>query len=207
MSRYLSESGDRVFFETEEALVPQDTNGLMDVYEWERGGSGSCPSGRGGCLFLISTGQSSEPSYFSEASASGDNVFFFTRQALVSQDYDELVDVYDARVDGGIQSQNPSPPQAPCANEQTCRQAPNGVPALGVPASQVFSGPGDPAAPIEATAPPRVQPKTLTPPQKLAVALRACAKEPRRKRAGCEVRARKRLGPTSRASKSDRRGR
>ena len=47
-------------------------------------------------------------SYFAEASANGGDVFLFTRQPLVSQDEDELVDLYDAREDGGMPAQNPS---------------------------------------------------------------------------------------------------
>ena len=41
-TRFLSASGDRVFFETVEALVGADRNGAQDVYEWEAPGSGSC---------------------------------------------------------------------------------------------------------------------------------------------------------------------
>ena len=109
LPRNLSEDGSRVFFETEEALLPADSNSVMDVYEWEREGAGSCPTGRsGGCLYLISSGVSSEPSYFAQASSSGGDVFFFTRQSLVGQDEDELVDLYDAREGGGIAAQNPA---------------------------------------------------------------------------------------------------
>ncbi len=49
LPRNLSVDGSRVFFETEEALVPQDdVSGEMNVYEWEREGAGSCPAGGGG---------------------------------------------------------------------------------------------------------------------------------------------------------------
>jgi hypothetical protein len=68
------------------------------VYEWEAYGEGSCASiaQDGGCLYLISSGTSSEQSYFGDASANGNDVFFFTRQALAPTDDDDLVDVYDA---------------------------------------------------------------------------------------------------------------
>ena len=38
----VSEDGGRVFFNSSDALVPQDMNGTEDVYEWQREGVGSC---------------------------------------------------------------------------------------------------------------------------------------------------------------------
>jgi hypothetical protein len=150
LTRNLSEDGNRVFFQTEEALVSGDTNNQLDVYEWEREGAGSCERAGasfserdGGCLYLISTGQSDNPSYFGDASADGSNVFFFTRQSLVSQDRDLNVDVYDARVDGGIAAQNPAPPPAPCTGETSCRGAPAVAPAFDAPSSATIAGEGN----------------------------------------------------------------
>jgi hypothetical protein len=151
LTRNLSEDGSRVFFQTREALVPQDKNGQTDVYEWERegaGGPGGCsrssasfsePSG--GCLYLISTGESDDPSYFGDASADGSNVFFFTRQSLVGQDRDENDDLYDARVEGGIAAQNPPPP-ASCTGEG-CLGPVDPPTVLDAPASATFSGAGN----------------------------------------------------------------
>jgi len=154
LPRNLSEDGERVFFETAEALVPQAGDGQLNVYEWEAEGAGSCPSsGNGGCLYLISTGQSTEPSYFAEASANGNDVFFFTRQSLVGQDTDENIDVYDARVGGGIAAQNSPVPPMPCLGE-ACRPAQTPASALGVPVSQVFSGPGNLEPSLKSTPPP-----------------------------------------------------
>ncbi len=149
LTHNLSSDGSRVFFQTEEALVPGDANDHLDVYEWEREDTGSCvragasfSESDGGCLDLISTGQSAQPSYFGDASADGSDVFFFTRQSLVSQDRDLNVDVYDARVGGGIASQNPLPPPAPCTGE-TCR-GPSGVPPVfGPPSSTTIAGEGN----------------------------------------------------------------
>jgi hypothetical protein len=143
LPRNLSEDGSRVFFETEEQLLPADSNSVMDVYEWERAGAGSCPAATaGGCLSLISSGVSSEPSYFAEASANGSDLFFFTRQPLVGQDEDELVDLYDARENGGIAAQSPPAPPAPCTGE-ACLPAPAFSPAQGPAASETFAGPGN----------------------------------------------------------------
>jgi hypothetical protein len=143
LPRNLSEDGERVFFETEEALLPRDVNGQMNVYEWEHEGDGSCTEGSGdgsgGCLYLISTGVSPSGSYFGDASANGDNAFFFTRQSLVNQDQDYNSDLYDARVGGGIESQN-KVPVAPCTNEEVCRGTPPPSPQFGTPTSAVFSG-------------------------------------------------------------------
>jgi hypothetical protein len=134
-SRILSAGGDRAFFETAEALSPLDTNGgppigcpptgsetqkfpaCLDVYEWaapETPGTGCTKGGpsysplNAGCIYLISTGKDKFPSLFADASATGNDVFFFTRQQLVGQDKDGLQDVYDARVGGGLASQSPA---------------------------------------------------------------------------------------------------
>jgi hypothetical protein len=148
LTRNLSSDGTRVFFESEEALLPQDTNAVRDVYEWERQGTNGCAAetaafsqSRGGCLYLISTGQSTGESFFGDASADGGDVFFFTRQPLAGQDQDDNLDVYDARVAGGIPAQNPSPPLS-CDGE-ACRAAAVTPPVFGAPASASFTGPGN----------------------------------------------------------------
>lgn len=202
LTRNLAEDGSRVFFQTKEALVPQDTNGQADVYEWEREGAGgpegcsrssaSFSASSGGCLYPISTGESGDPSYFGDASADGSNVFFFTRQALVGQDQDENEDLYDARVEGGIAAQNPSSP-ANCTGEG-CLGSVGPSPAFEAPSSTTFAGVGNLASQ------PGVKPKPLTRAQQLASALKACGRQPRKKRRGCEARARKRYG--KRATKS-----
>lgn len=107
-SRVLSEDGNRVFFHSREALVPGDSNGVRDVYQWEAPGTGTCAAGapgysaqNEGCIHLISTGKSTEASEFYDASADGDDVFFSTASSLDPRD-PGLVDVYDARVNGGF---------------------------------------------------------------------------------------------------------
>jgi hypothetical protein len=148
LTRNLSEDGNRVFFQTDEALLPQDKNGQTDVYEWEAAREGTCAVGTGsysatsgGCLYLISTGQSPQPSYFGDASANGDDVFFFTRQSLVGQDQDENYDIYDARVEGGIAPQNPSSPVG-CTGEG-CLGPVDPPTVWDAPASTTFSGTGN----------------------------------------------------------------
>jgi hypothetical protein len=160
--RNLSSDGSRVFFETAAALVSRDTNGVQDVYEWEQQGVGSCQgssatfsAASGGCLYLVSSGRSPQPSFFADASANGDSVFFFTFQPLVGQDQDGLVDVYDARAGGGFAAQNPPVAPAPC-EEEGCLAGAGGAPVFGVPVSASFAGAGNqtpPAAAVPASKP------------------------------------------------------
>jgi NHL repeat len=140
----LSEDG-RVFFDTREGLLPADTNGQRDVYEFEPDGVGSCGD-PGGCLSLISTGTSPRESWFLEASPSGNDVFLLEHQSLVLRDTSgEARTIYDARVEGGL----PEPPPPPsCTTADACRTAPAPQPSIfGAPASQTFSGVGNLAAP------------------------------------------------------------
>jgi sugar lactone lactonase YvrE len=134
--RWISEDASRVFFDSIEALLPQDTNGRLDVYEWERAGAGSCQRS-GGCLYLLSGGTSPDNSYLADAGASGDDVFIITRAQLAAQDTNENFDVYDVRV-GARQPLVP----AQCAGTGCQGAAP--TPAFALPASAAFSGPGNP---------------------------------------------------------------
>jgi hypothetical protein len=157
VTRNLSNDGGRVFFETREALLSTASNDRINVYEWEREGDGTCGhasaslvAAAGGCLYLISTGQSTSNSYFADASESGDDVFFFTRQPLVGQDQDDNEDLYDAHLEGGIAAQNPVR-ATPCVEEATCRSGPEAQPVFGVPSSNLLSGPGNVTASSLAT--------------------------------------------------------
>ena len=95
-----------------------------------------------GCLYLISTGKSDSPSLFADASTDGSSVFFFTRSRLVGQDEDELQDVYDARIGGGLASQNPPPPN-PCGSVESCHGPAQSPPTESTPATPDFHGPPD----------------------------------------------------------------
>ncbi len=138
--RYLSDDGNRVFFNSNDSLVPQDTNGHQDVYEWERRGIGSCPlSGAGlGCIFLISTGTGAFDSTFAEASPDGSDVFFTTRQQLVPQDQDEDVNLYDARENGASELISP-----PVCSGTGCQGLPSAPPIFATPSSVTFAGVGN----------------------------------------------------------------
>ncbi len=147
LPRNLSADGSRVFFESPDPLVPSDTNGVLDVYEWEATGAGTChrTDQDGGCLFLLSTGKSPDPSYFADASSNGNDAFFFTTSSLVGQDNDQIQDVYDARVGGGLPTQNPST-ASPCSAE-SCKPPPSPPPTTQSSGSAAFSGPPNPSEP------------------------------------------------------------
>jgi hypothetical protein len=136
----LSADGSRAFFESTEPLVVSDTDGLRDVYQWERQGAGGCTHA-GGCLDLISSGQSGRDDYLWAASDSGADVFIWTADLLLpAEDPDETPSIYDARIGGGFAS--PKGASGECLGE-ACQ--PNVVPPDDPsPASSSYRGPGNP---------------------------------------------------------------
>jgi DNA-binding beta-propeller fold protein YncE len=131
VNRAVSADGRHVFFSTAEALDRHDSNGRQDVYEYDAAT---------GTMRLISSGEDSSDSYFMDASASGDDVFFLTRQQLVGWDNDQNYDLYDARVGGGLP--DPSKPSAECSGD-VCRGALSGTPGLALPGSTQPTGSGN----------------------------------------------------------------
>jgi len=117
--RSLVAGGNRLFFESADALVLSDTNNAVDVYEWEAQGTGSCglPAG---CLGLVSSGKAEDGAAFADASASGADAYFLTSRSLVGSDPGSL-DLYDAREGGGFPE-----PVAPiaCAGD-ACQSLPS----------------------------------------------------------------------------------
>jgi hypothetical protein len=148
-ARALSEDGRRLFFESRDRLVARDVNGRTDVYQWEAPGKGTCTAAspsysprNEGCVDLISSGQGTRDVEFRDASPSGDDVFFATAKSLLPQD-PGLVDIYDARVGGGLPV--PPPPPPPCEGD-ACAE-PAAEPEPPAPASQAYGGPGNLKAP------------------------------------------------------------
>lgn len=145
VSRALSANGGRAFFESFEPLVPTDTNGAADIYEWESLGEGDCVEdsaafndAAGGCVSLISSGEDPSGATLVDTDPSGENVFFTTHSSLLPQD-PGLIDIYDARVGGGFPPQAGTP--SVCEGEacQGSSQAPNDP----TPASSSFQGSGN----------------------------------------------------------------
>ncbi|HEX2071525.1 MAG TPA: hypothetical protein VHF90_07760 [Thermoleophilaceae bacterium] len=89
---------DRIaFFQSRTRLVREDRDDAYDVYEW-----------RNGELSLVSTGASdTDGAMYRATDRTGRNVYFITRDRLTWQDHDAVLDVYAARVGGGI----PQPPR------------------------------------------------------------------------------------------------
>jgi hypothetical protein len=193
MHRWISADGSRVFFNSPDALTPQDDNGTsFDAYEWEREGSGTCttqspPRLNRGCVSLLSGGNSEYRSLFVDADATGDNAFIEhvgpLGQLQAPLDHNEL---YDVRVDGGF-------PQAALSCTGTgCQSAPAAAPSLLTPPSVTFSGLGNFAAPSSAKP---VKTAARSKAEKLASALKACRRDKsKKKRTTCEKRARAKLG-------------
>jgi hypothetical protein len=137
-TRWISGSGGRVFFDSYEPLASTDTNGTLDVYEWEAGGEGTCKQS-GGCVFLLSGGDGSQgnASFLLDASESGEDVFIASRSKLLPQDHGENFVVYDARVNG-VEPVTPSQ----CTGTG-CQGVPPAPPIFATPSSETFAGVGN----------------------------------------------------------------
>ncbi len=136
--RNLSEDGN-LFFQSYDALVPHDSNGLQDVYEYEDGR-----------VYPISNVAGGYESHFLDASLSGKDVFIGTAEHLLPEDGDLRIDVYDARAGGGFPVSVVRPG---CDNGDSCKPPPAGQPGVfGAPASATFSGAGN-VAPVPAVKP------------------------------------------------------
>lgn len=195
--RWVSQDGGRVFFDSLDALVPQNSNGRLDVYEWERDGVGSCAQSQG-CIFPLSGGTSTDNSYFIDASSSGDDVFILTREQLTPEDPGEAFVLYDARVGASSEAT-----VSTACTGSGCQGEPSPPLNLSTPASVTFEGLGN--LPPTAAAPSgsgKGESKPLTRAQKLARALKACRSRHNKQRAACEVRARKQYGARSTAKRS-----
>jgi hypothetical protein len=131
LARALTDDGRFVFFSSKEALVPEDSNGKFDAYEYDTTTR---------TVHLLSDGRDTEDSYFLDACADGHDVYFVTRGRLVGWDKDNAYDAYDARIGGGL----PNPVAAPreCTGA-ACQGQPPAAPAATVLGSRNVKGLGD----------------------------------------------------------------
>lgn len=134
--RTLTDDGQRVFFVSPDYLATGATVGRSNLYEWNEG--------------QVSFISSSEDSTtlrdleFVGASRNGEDVYFTTVDRLTWQDDDGKLDVYDARMNGGIAE--PPPAAAPCdpLQEGSCGSGTGGSgDQAGAPMSAVVQGSGN----------------------------------------------------------------
>jgi hypothetical protein len=158
-----------IFFNSRDALVSQDVNGKVDVYQW-----------KGGRVHLISSGSGGGDSFFASASVSGDDAFFVTSDRLVPSDNDDAEDIYDARVKGGFPRAMGS---TACEGIEGCHEPARGSPAFVDPASSSFKS---------------SLKQPLPKAERLHKALRACNHRKKKKaKAKCRAAAKKRYGKAS----------
>jgi len=169
-SRYLVDGG-RLFFDSSDALVAQDTNRAGDVYEFEPPAAPGAPAGdtctigqvgysaaSGGCVGLISSGESPEGAVFLDASENGEDVFFLTAGQLVKQDSDTSGDVYDAHVCSGVAScPETEVPKPQCVGD-SCQGVVE-APGVLTPGSLTFQGPHNRTPTPGVASPPKPKPK------------------------------------------------
>jgi hypothetical protein len=196
----LSSDGSRVFFSSPLALTPAALNNdcareleneckvaALNIYEW-----------RNGEVSLLSDGRDTHSSFGSSstfligADPSGSDVYFTSNSALVPQDTDTQVDIYDAREDGGFQT----PPSSSSCQGEACQGLLSAPPVFGVPSSTTFAG-GSSGAVSTTTV--KLKAKFLTRNQNLAGALRICKAKRNKERAACEAQARRKYGPKVKA--------
>jgi hypothetical protein len=127
----VTDDGSTVFFQTRDPMVPEDTDGLNDVYRW-----------RNGQVALISSGRSTSDDYLFAMTPDGHDVFFKTSDKLVPEDESGgSGSIYDARVGGGFPSAQSGVGVCLEASCQTPAAAPPILPNAG---SATFHGPADP---------------------------------------------------------------
>jgi hypothetical protein len=124
--------GSYYYYATSDPLVPGDTNGHFDVYEYNT--ASATP-------LLISDGKSDSDATYWGNSNDGRDIFIHSRQPLNAEDPDDSVTrVYDARIGGGF----PTPVKPPSCEGEGCRGQGSAPPAPAAPTTSSFEGPPNP---------------------------------------------------------------
>jgi WD40-like Beta Propeller Repeat len=202
--RNLLEDGT-LFFNSSDALVPHASDGHQNVYEFQDGH-----------VYSISNVAGGNESFFLDASSyvnakgeevEGGNVFFGSADQLLPEDTGNNVVVWDARVGGGFPVKVAAPP---CTTAEACRTVSAPTPSVfGTPATATFSGPGNTTPAVPAVVTPKKKTAAELKAEKLAKALKQCAKDKQKaKRAKCQKQAKQKYGTKKSANKAtnDRRG-
>ena len=135
--RALSQEGTRLFFDSSDRLLNNDTDAAPDVYQWSAQGTSGCTKAAG-CIALVSSGRNGSASFL-DASSDGTDAYFLTPTPLSSFDSPASADVYDARALGGFPE---PPPQIPCVGD-AC-QGPPPEPDDPQPGTSLLEGPHNP---------------------------------------------------------------
>ncbi len=168
-TRALSDDGSTIVFSTVAPFSSRAVNGDVNVYAWHEGRTG-----------MISTGLSQTSDTNPVVSRSGQDIFFLTSQNILPQDSDGLLDVYDARIDGGFPEA--SVPPGGCSGD-TCQGPPSVPSLLNAPASATFSGLGNPIPASKTVTKPKSKPKSRCKPGYSHDKHGKCAKVKRARRA------------------------
>jgi hypothetical protein len=161
-----------------------EENGVKEfannVYEWHEGD-----------VHLISDGHDLTTDFAGASSVklvgvdpSGADVFFTTGDPLSAADDDDLIDIYDARIDGGF----PAPAIPASCSGDGCQPAPSAPPSEPAPATPFFTGPGNLVSSPPAASP--AKPKAKPPTCKKGFVERKgrCVKKPKAKRKATKAR-------------------
>jgi hypothetical protein len=128
---FMADDG-RTFFATKEALVPQDTDGIRDVYEYADGRPQLITSGTGeredtGGLETVKFFFGALQIGLEAVSRDGTDVYFATFETLAPEDKNgNFLKFYDARVGGGFDVNSAI---EPCAAADECHGASSQPPA------------------------------------------------------------------------------
>ena len=124
----LTADGRSLVMATASALVPEDINGRVDVYQW-----------RDGVASLITDGAGDVENMARGITPDGRNLFFRSTARLLPATNEASFHVYVARIGGGFEQ---APPPKPCGGEG-CREAAQGAPPEPSAATPGFVGPGN----------------------------------------------------------------
>jgi hypothetical protein len=188
----VTNDGSKVFFTSARSLTPQATDGATNVYEYREGN-----------VYLISDGHDASLAGNSPTvqlfgvDPTGANAFFQSADALVPQDAETQMVLYDAREQGGF----PAPVLVPGCTGETCRGASGRGSQLALPGSVTQPG-GENLPPPTA----KPTPRSLHDGRAFANAVKACHRKPKSRRAACVKRAMKRYAGKANPKKRDRRG-
>jgi hypothetical protein len=190
----VSSDGSKVFFTSAASLTAQAIGGATNVYEYREGNVYLISDGHDASL----AGRSPTVQLFG-VDPSGANAFFLTADALVPQDSETQMVLYDAREQGGF----PAPTLSAGCIGETCRGASGETPSLPLPPSAAQQAESNLTPPVQGGG--RAG-STLRHSRGLAQAMRACRKKPKGKRRACMRHVLKRYAVQVNATQLDRRG-